>query len=189
MNVVSTTFTVHPCEHCVPTFSEILDRSTQELHRFLESVDIKARPPVHLRLQRGSDNGHTPFDLRDEARWDKSVYAWFMVGDARGGTDAYYEDSRAYIQEYWDGQKEGAEYERFRTKIRKSIDVGHWWTFRRSAGQPAIINLAYGLIAASVASLTDGFVDSIDSAWDSDRLPATADDFLSYYFRPALALG
>jgi hypothetical protein len=51
-------------------------------------------------------------------------------------------------------------------------------------GQPAVINLAYGLIAGSLAEITNGIVHSIDSAWDYEHLPALPADFLSSYFRP-----
>ena len=44
------------------------------------------------------------------------------------------------------------------------------------------------LIAASLAELTDGLIDSSDAAWDKARLPATADEFLTWYMRPELAL-
>jgi hypothetical protein len=60
--------------------------------------------------------------------------------------------------------------------------------FRRSWGLPAIIHLAYGLIAASVAELTEGIITSWDGAWDRERFPATADECLSWYFRPSSAL-
>ena len=191
---MSTTFDVYPCTNKLPSFAAILDRSTAELHRFLESVGVRARPQIHVRLQRGSDHAHLPCDLSDEVRWDKNVYAWFMVGEVPGGTDAYFDDSRDDLREQWEREltyqrtpEAERNYKNLESGIRQAIDVGHRWFFRRSAGQPAVINLAYGLIAASLASLTDGFVDSIDSAWDWQRLPALPGDFLSWYFRPGLA--
>ena len=65
---------------------------------------------------------------------------------------------------------------------------GHHWSFRRSAGQPAIINVAYGMIAGSLAELTEGFIYSGDSAWDHERFPATTQEFFSWYFRPDKAI-
>lgn len=46
----------------------------------------------------------------------------------------------------------------------------------------------YGLIAASVAELTEGFIYSGDNAWDYERFPAQANEFFSWYFYPNLAI-
>ena len=170
---MSTHFDVYPGESCLPTFKAILDRSTLELHRFLESVGVDARPHVHVRLQRHHDHVQLPFSLSDEAKWGKGVYAWFMVGATCGGTDANYDDSPAKIREFLEEELKEPNYRPFEPKIRQAIEIGHCWSFRRSINQPAIINLAYGLIAGCVASLTDGFIDSIDSAWNSDRFRAS----------------
>lgn len=72
--------------------------------------------------------------------------------------------------------------------IRTSMEIGYYWSFRRSAGQPGIINLSYGLIAASLAKITDGFIYTDDGAWDYNCFPASADDFLSWYFKPEFAV-
>jgi hypothetical protein len=186
---MSTTFDVYPRRKELPSFAAIIDRSTAELHRFLESVSIRARPLVHLRIQRCEDNSHVPFSLDDPARWGKDTYAWFMVGEAPGGTDAYYDDDETKIQELWDGGFDDPRCKRIEPLIRECIEIGHRWWFRRSAGQPAIINVAYGLMAASLAAITEGFVTSDDSAWESQRMPALPDEFLNWYFRPEKAIG
>src|SRR5262249_44106569 len=159
-----------------------------ELHRFLESVNIQERPPIHLRIQRCEIHSPVPFSLSGPARWGKDTYAWFMVGEVPGGTDAYFDDDEAKIQQIWDGAFDDPRCKRIEPLIRECISTGHRWWFRRSIGQPAIINVAYGLMAASLAALTDGFVTSDDSAWDWQRLPALPDEFLSWYFRPEKAI-
>ena len=67
-------------------------------------------------------------------------------------------------------------------QMMKCFETGFYWTFRRSAGQPAIVNLAYGLIAAAFAELVKGFIFSDDGAWDYGIFPTTADYFLQNYF-------
>jgi hypothetical protein len=47
---MSTTFDVYPRTKQLPSFGAIIDRSTEELHHFLESVRIRARPLIHLRI-------------------------------------------------------------------------------------------------------------------------------------------
>jgi hypothetical protein len=185
---MSTTFNVYPRAKDLPSFAMIVERATKELHRFLESVGIRARPDIHVRLQRCEDHVHLPFSLHDPARWDRDTYAWFMVGDVPGGTDAYFDDDADEIRRRWDGEFDDPKCKRIEPLIRECVRTGRRWWFRRSAGQPAAINLAYGLIAGSLAAITDGFVYSDDSAWDWERMPARPAEFLSWYFRPEQAL-
>jgi hypothetical protein len=185
---MSTSFEVYPRRMELPTFSAIIDRSTMELHRFLDSIGIRKRPRVHVRLQACADDAHVPFSLKDSARWNKETYAWFMVGDVPGGTDAYFDDDADEILQYWDGELGNPNCRKLESLVRECVRTGHRWCFRRSAGQPGIISLAYGLIAGSLAAITDGIVYSEDSAWDWQRMPALPLDFLSWYFRPEQAI-
>jgi hypothetical protein len=185
---MSTTFDVYPRTKDLPSFAAIIDRSTEELHRFLDSVGIKARPLIHLRIQRCDGDSHVPFSLDSPAQWAEDAYAWFMVGDVPGGSDAYFDNDRVQIVERWEGGFNDPRRKRLEPLIRQCIATGHRWWFRRSAGQPAVINVAYGLIAASLAAITDGFLTSDDSAWDWERLPAVPHEFLDWYFRPEYAI-
>lgn len=185
---MSTTFDVYPRSKQLPTFTELLEKSTAELHRFLASVGVEARPPIHLRLQRCEDHAHVPFSLMDKMSWADDVYAWFMVGNVAGGTDAYYDADAADIAEQWQGEFDDPKCRRIERLIRECVTVGHRWWFRRSAGQPAVVNIAYGLIAASLADITGGFIYSSDSAWDWERMPALPAEFFGFYFRPEQAL-
>lgn len=185
---MSTTFDVYPREFALPSFAAILDRATQELWCFLESIDIRQRPRIDVRLQRSEDHSAVPFLLNDPARWNSDAYAWFTVGDVPGGSDAYYDDDVDEIKAQWDGEFDDPKCKRIEPLIRECVRTGHRWGFRRSAGQPAIINLTYGLLAGSLAAITGGFVYSNDSAWDWERMPASPAEFLTWYFRPELAL-
>lgn len=185
---MSTTFDVYPRTNQLPSFAAVIDRSTVELYRFLESVGVRARPSIRLRIHRCDDDSPVPFSLDAPARWGKDTYAWFTVGEVPGGTDAYFDDDRAGIVKCWDEGLEEPQAKRLESLIRECLASGHRWWFRRSAGQPAVINVAYGLMAASLAALTGGFVTSEDGAWDWQRLPALPDEFLTWYFRPENAI-
>lgn len=110
-------------------------------------------------------------------------YAWFIVPPVKGGTDAYF---RRAVN-YWSDEEIAINPRR--AEVADSCRrYGYRWSFRRSASQPAAINVAYGLIAATLAELTEGLIDSSDGAWDKARLPATTDDFFTWYMPPELAL-
>jgi hypothetical protein len=185
---MSTTFDVYPGTTDLPSFAAIIERSTEELHRFLGSVGVKARPLIHLRIQRCDGDSHVPFSLDSPAQWGEDAYAWFMVGDVPGGCDAYFDNDRVQILERWEGGFDDLRCKRLGPLIQQCIATGHRWWFRRSAGQSAVINVAYGLIAASLATITNGFLTSDDSAWDWERLPAPPHEFLKWYFRPEYAI-
>jgi hypothetical protein len=185
---VSTTFDVYPGTRNLPTFRQLLQRSSMELHRFLESVGVAACPQIQGRLQRNTDHEPLTLDLEGPLPWDADTYAWFMVGDVPGGTDAYFRADTARIRAMWTDASDDPRIRALEPRIRECADVGNRWWFRRSAGQPATINLAYGLIAGSLAALTEGFIASEDSAWDLERTPALPEDFLGFHFRPERAL-
>jgi hypothetical protein len=184
---MSTTFDVYPGTRAIPTFQQLLDRSTAELHRFLASIGIDARPLIHVRVQTEGGDEPVPIDLHVPLTWHRESYAWFQVGDIPGGTDAYFWPLDDLMISYWREMTESTF--KGRTElVLQCLDVGHYWNFRRSMGQPAIINIAYGLIAASLAELTHGVVFSDDCAWDWERFPALPNEFLNWYFVPELAL-
>lgn len=184
---MSTTFDVFPGTGSIPTFQQLLDRSTTELHRFLSSVDIDFRPPIHVRVQYKDGDQPVPIDLQSPLTWRDDTYAWFQVADVPGGTDAYFWSVDDITLDCW-REFTAPRFKAHEELIRKCLDVGHYWNFRRSAGQPAIINIAYGLIAASLAEVTEGFLFSNDSAWDSERMPALPSEFFEWYFVPDLAI-
>jgi hypothetical protein len=184
---MSTTFNVFPSSELIPTFQQLLDRSTTELHRFLSSIDVDARPSIHVRVQNKEGDQAIPLDLHSPVTWPDETYAWFHVADIPGGTDAYFWPVDDVTLDCW-RELSTPRCKAHEDLIRNCLGVGHYWNFRRSAGQPAIINLAYGLIAASLAELTAGFLCSDDSAWDWQRMPALPDEFFSWYFVPDLAL-
>ncbi|WP_090719918.1 hypothetical protein [Paenibacillus typhae] len=153
----------------------MLELANRKLSRFLEGYEVKQMPQIHVRLDEAI---LLPGDAcLQTADWD-AEYAWFYVepGDG-GGTDAYYCKVDELTLEIWDSFREyGDTY----INVNDSLSIGHYWSFRRSAGQPAIINLAYGLIASALAELTKGYIYSDDGAWYGR--PVGADKFDSLYF-------
>lgn len=85
---MSTTFDVFPSTNIMPTFRQLLDRSTVELHRFLSSHKINSRPQIDVRIQRKDNDLPIPFDLNSQLSWPDETYAWFHIADIPGGTDA-----------------------------------------------------------------------------------------------------
>jgi hypothetical protein len=186
---MSTTFDVFPKLSKITSFRDLLDLSTARLSEYLIDHGINAQPTINVALQSNRNHKPRPFDLNSPAVWRDSEYAWFYIESAPGGTDAYFCSNQEIDYEIWDEEiNANSRAAEKKTLINECLANGHHWYFRRSAGQPGIINLAYGMIAGSLAELTEGFIYSDDSAWDYERFPATAQEFFSWYLRPDKAI-
>jgi hypothetical protein len=186
---MSVTLEVYPKLSKIPSFRELLELSRVRLSEYLIDNGISAHPVIKVDILSEKDDEPRSFDMNAPAMWSDGEYAWFYIEPAPGGTDAYFCSNQEFGYEYMDGEIEthilAAER---KTLIYECLANDYHWMFRRSAGQPAIINVGYGMIAGSLAELTEGFIYSIDSAWDYDRFPATAEEFFSCYFRPDKAI-
>lgn len=181
---MSTTFSVLPGNNKVPTFREIIELSNSKLKEFLYDLGIFHDIKLKIQLRKKDESIVKEAVLDDYVVWDNDYYAWFVVDGIPGGTDAYYWHYDDMDLEVW---KEEIETNRkaslYADKINRSLEIGYYWSFRRSAGQPGIICLAYGLIAATLCELTDGLIYSSDGAWNYSMFPAEADEFFSKYFK------
>jgi hypothetical protein len=180
---MSTTFEVFPGSSRLPSFGEVTEKTRDRLRNFLFDFGISARPDITVNLMRKMNDEKQPVFPDDPLKWDIDYYAWFCIPSIAGGTDAYFNKIEPIDLEVEEGEEADK-----RIILLRSLQPDYYWVFRRSMGQPAIINLLYGLLAATTAELTEGFVFSDDSAWDYQLLPAKPDDFFRWYFRPSLAI-
>ena len=184
--VMSTTFNVFPTTDNIPSFRQLLDLATVHLRDFLCSYGVTQAAALAVTLRRlEPDQPVIAFDTGAPAWWPEDCYAWFQVPGVAGGTDAYArpidDAAREAIRDI-----RTKNLPEFTDMTAAALRIGRYWYFRRSAGQPAVINVGYGMLAGSLADLTGGFVYSDDGAWDYSQLPARPDRFLSTYFRPEL---
>jgi len=186
---MSTTFNVYSKSPVIPTFRQILELSTLRLKEFLLSYEIKFDSHIDVVLRSKEPDKELPTDTDSPAMWADENYAWFFIPQLGGGIDAYFWEVDDALKEECQEQIKNNEKTIACEKLfSPSIEARHYWHFRRSVGQTAIINIAYGLIAASLAEITEGFISAFDRAWDYQRLPATAEEFYSWYFRPEKAI-
>lgn len=181
---MSTTFEVYPGTARIPTFDQLITLANRHLKDRLQKSDITAQVKMGVALRCCSGDAVIPHEPNSRLSWDNETYAWFSFPDVAGGTDAYFEAVDDLTREVWEDYVKDERLPSHRESIHQCLNLGHYWTFRRSAGQPGIVNLAYGLLAGSLAELTSGFVFSDDSAWVWPLLPATGSEFLSRYLVP-----
>ncbi|MFT6502219.1 MAG: hypothetical protein ACJASQ_002345 [Crocinitomicaceae bacterium] len=187
---MSTTFEVIPVETIHITFREVIELSEKRINAFLESIGIISTIQLSINLHENREKYVNEIDLDSFFNWADNEYVWFVIKGIPGGTDAYCEELKDDFSDsgpWWrleDILLNNKAIENFELKIEKAKRLNRYWTFRRSAGQPGSINLAYGLISASIAELTGGFIWTEDGAWNFKKFPAEPADFYKWYFRP-----
>lgn len=187
---MSTTFEVIPVETKDITFKQLIDLSEHRINEYLKRVDEGLKISLHVTLHEHSEKYVREIDLNSKFEWNKNEYIWFTVNGIAGGTDVYCEeikDSDIDPDNPWwifdDMITNNRTINNFIDKTEKAKLLNRYWRFRRSAGQPAIINLTYGLISASLSELTKGFIWTDDGAWSFAKFPTEATEFYKWYFR------
>lgn len=182
---MSTTFEVYTPTIKIPSFGAVLELSNAYLKGFLHDIGVKAEIRIDVEVRKRVTHECISFHNNDQAKWSEDSYAWFVVNNQAGGCDAYCDVIKQLDHDRWEDEfKLNSRAANVQGKMRTCLASGFYWWFRRSAGQPSIINLSYGIIAAAFAELTDGIIYSDDNAWDYNMFPTEAGKFLSKYFRP-----
>lgn len=183
---MSTTIDVIPVATLDITFGEVLVKATQRIQDRLATLGIHEPIRLHVNIHKNDESVVREVASGDQFLWSDDEYAWFSVNGKAGGTDAYMESlERGDIEadEPWWYLKYIIENNRsvpdLEQKFERAKRINKRMYFRRSAGQSGLIALCYGLIAGSVAELTDGILWSDDGAWSMKNYPAEYKSFLN----------
>jgi len=182
---MSSTFDIYPIEKIIPSFKSVLDQSTKNYHGYLKDAGINIKPEIGIRLLTKNGDNEVSYDINDPFTWRDDLYLWVSIKDIHGGIDGYFFQNDKIDMEYW--RDDIIPLERckpIRSLLEECLSIGYHWNFRRSASQPGAINILYGIISGTIATMTNGFVFSDDSAWDFERMPINGEDFLDNYLRP-----
>jgi hypothetical protein len=185
---MSTTFEVYPTSASQPDYGSVIQTAETFmrscLSRYSISFNLKILANVHfIGTGRILDiDPSLPFILKE------NEYAWFHYMNVPGGTDAYSpevdDDIRNHLL-HAELLNNNRRIQNIAAKIEQVEKNSNYWYFRRSAGQPAIICLTYGMLAASVAKHTAGIIYSDDNAWTFEKFPCEYDEFLKFFFNPS----
>jgi len=186
---VSTTFEVYPRTTTIPSFNEVLVLGEQRLHEQLRLRCIHSHPVLTMELRTADAHELLEIDRDTPFCWNDSAYLWLSFTGCNGGMDVSCLQTQEEEFEHWAYVLAPDNPARITPdNVRRAFPSGIYWSFRRSAGQPALINFAYGILAAALAELTDGLVYSDDAAWDTERFPASAQAVYAWYFVPEKAI-
>lgn len=192
---MSTTIDVIPVSTLQVTFGEVLVKATERIRERLATLEIHEPIRLNVNIHKNDESVVREVDGGDFFVWGEDEYAWFSINSVPGGTDAYMEplessdpddkDPWWYLKYLMANNKTVVDLEQ---KLEHAKLINKRIYFRRSVGQSGLVALCYGLIAASVAELTDGILWSDDGAWSVKNFPAEYNGFLQWYFVPERAL-
>jgi len=184
---LSTTFEVLPGTKVIPSYEEIIKLADLNINNFLTNIGINKIINLKVNIQKVLTHERKNFSITDKLICDEEFYSWFYIENVPGGTDCYYYINTSFHKEIWEDElRTNPNAQKNKNKIDEFLSAGYHWSFRRSAGQPGIIALSYGMLAASLADLTNGLIFTDDGAWDYSLFPAFANEFISWYFQPEL---
>jgi len=182
---MSTVFCVYTTTSTIPSFNEVLTLSNKYLVEILKKHRIYDDYLIDVCIIDEQTDEVVPLDKSSPAVWSiDNQYAWFTVNEQPGGCDAYVNNFSDYsnFEQWYIDFIDDTQVKVCKSKLKECFESGLYWEFRRSAGQPAIINLSYGLIAAAFTELTNGLIYSDDGAWDYAIFPTSANHFLQNFF-------
>lgn len=154
------------------------------MSRRLEELQIYQTIQMTYPLRSLDERSITMPDPNQDFVWEKDSYLWFGISGLEGGIDGYCRKTTGLTRELWDEFFELPHFARRKELALECLATGHSWAFRRSMGQLGITNLLHGILAGSIAKLTDGLILSDDSAWEWEKMPYTADEFIAEFFVP-----
>ena len=186
---MSLNFTVYPNNRYIPTYKELLEYSNDKINNYLISHGIKRKIMIDYDLKNIKKETSIKFSINDEYKWREESYVEIYIKGISGMAASYfYNEMNEFEKEAWiENINSDLKYKKMEKEIRKSIEIGYNWIFKRSAGQPGVIVLIYGFFAASLAKLTDGIIYSDDGGWNYELLPAKAEDFFRFYLNSSTA--
>jgi hypothetical protein len=187
---MSLNFTVYPGISEIPTYQEVFDFSSIKIREFLlKHLNIKKHLILNGKIQDAKKNKEVCINLGDKFKWKEENFIYVYAEGIPDGIDIYFYEKMSELEkQVWKESMESEEqYKKMKKEISRAIAIEHNWIFKKQAGQQGVMVLLYGILAASLAKLTNGFIYSDDGAWDYNILPAKSDDFFSCYLNPEFA--
>ncbi|MEO1188688.1 MAG: hypothetical protein AAFW60_06420 [Pseudomonadota bacterium] len=188
---MSSSFDIIPLSAELPTFAAVKALSDRRLREFLRAFDIQAEFKTSFEfLESGvpaeQAKRRSPSDTDLVGIEDDSEYVRVFLEGLDGSTFLSFKtlkDDTRLDDPWWqsrllleDGGNDLPELDEIKATAQR---INRLWEISRYGGSPPIIHILYGIVAGSLAELTNGIVTS--STWDMSRFPATSTDFFKWH--------
>jgi len=177
---MSTTFDILPNIETRPTRLEIIKLSEAMLKIYFHKHNISLEEKMSYKIDRIYQNISNNFQ-----QGSPMDLTYFSLDSIAGEVEVQFGKVDTLIREIWEDEIEDKKpSEEITKRIRKGLDIGHYWCVKKWGNQSVIYDLVHGVVASSLAKLTEGIVNSDDGAWDPSTLPIDADNFVESYLNP-----
>lgn len=181
---MSITIDVFPIQYEIPTYRELTEKVNSRLKEFFDRYNIKVEPKLKIELVNKVEQ-KINFDFDTPIQFENETYCSIQLNNYSSVCFLYFNITQKIDREVWEDEIEDREKARvLKREIEKSLKTGHYWTIKRYSDTDLAVDLVYGIVAGSIAELTNGIIHSYDGAWEEKLFPVFYDDFFMHYFRP-----
>lgn len=175
---MSMSFEIFPTKKRKPDCDEIIKYSVELFSEFLKKEKILQEINITTREVTADNEIYTnPISLAL-----KEDYHTVFNLNGKGEVYVFFHELTDLDKDFWNEEiEENENAQSMKDKIGINLEIGYFWSVKRTMGQPAIVSLYYGYLAIAIAILTDGIIYSDDGAWDYLRLPIEGKVFKTEY--------
>ena len=175
---MSMSFEVFPTKKIIPKCNEVIKCSVGLFSEFMRREKIICDIEVTVSEILFTDKMYkTPINLASK----QDHYTVFNV-NREGEIYVFYHDLTEVDKDFWDMElQDNKNAQVLNEKVNVNLEIGFFWSIKRTLGQPAIASLYYGYLAIAIAILTDGIIYSDDGAWEYSVFPVEGSVFKDIY--------
>ena len=175
---MSTCFEIYPTDSNIPEIHRIIENAELMFRDFLIKYNIES--DIDIKVIEVAENNEIKAGPKFIVSNEKA-YNIININNIGNIYIFYYELSDMDNEIWNDELKINSRAVLLEDSITLNKKAGHFWSIKRTAGQPAIISLMYGFVAMAVSAETNGFIYSSDGAWDYNKMPLEWEELYVQY--------
>lgn len=198
---MSTTIEVYPSINAMPLVEQIRTRAQELFQELLDRYNIKSTVEIKAYFLVFDSKGP---EVPIGSRWEKDIglcFQYLINGQWKANTwpscypfddddriteeDLKEDESDAegsapeFLGQLWFAEEYAGRVPA--SKLTRAAQCDHRWDEYRNLGGHAVASTEYGLVAAALDEATDGFILSVDSAFEESHNGEGAAEFLSWW--------
>lgn len=179
---MSMNFQIFPTCSYIPNTEEVINKSKEMLIEYFKDNNIEKMIDVKSEIFNISGS-IGEIDYSNKLITSEKEQIAFVI-ENEGHANLFYHVLTDLDRDFWKEEiLSNQKAQELAKDINVNNEVGYYWSVKRSAGQPPIINLLYGYLAISIADLTNGLIYSDDGAWEYSVFPCKAEAFKKIYLK------
>lgn len=176
---MSKSFNVYPSKKTIVKCSDLVRDTIKLFNVFCERAKIKNTIEISTReVMNGSEITDNPKYIAN----NEKCYTILKINDIGEIFIFYNRHLDLDVQNWKEYIDVNPNAKMIEQSIYANLQLGYFWTVKKTMGQPFWVELLYGCVAISIARRVEGFIFSDDGAWEIELLPMDYQDFEVAYF-------